>query len=210
MEQPNLTRRTLLASIPVATAVAALPAVAATASADSGLAQAFAAYQRIKAEADHFHKAICDPAEALWEKRCAAIPHVTTTRQFKLAGNGEMTPLCTAEEASVEIARHIVSICRNTSNDDYVECCRELVAAADERDAQIAKAREELNIDELGRRSDSYVDGKYAALRDIEDYPVTSPSDLLRKIEMLRENFGEDEVCDDWMLTDLRRIEGRA
>lgn len=206
-----ITRRSLLAAMPVTATAIALPTMAGATCPDTGLEQAIAAYEAVKAEADHFHMKIYDPAYDTYQSRAAAIPHKTTTRQFaSFSGEGFTRP-CTSDAEVVTMARKMVVDFPNQRNTDFLDTCRELVALADDRDRRRAEIAKELNIEALNRRSDELGAIAHDALLDVELYPVTTLPAMLRKIGVLYEAFGEDDdIWGEWTLADLRRIAGEA
>lgn len=207
----DLTRRSLLAAMPVAAAATALPTLAGASPPDSGLEQAIAAYERIQAESDRFHANTHDPAYEAYQARSAAIPHVRTTHQFVMAGTGQVVQPSTSDKSTVRMARSIIADIPATRRSDLIDTCRELVKLADDRDAQEGRIAKELDIEKLARRSDSYSEKKCAALCAVEDYPVATLPAMLRKIEVLTKGWGGDpDIWGEWTLADLRRIAGEA
>lgn len=209
MEQPKLTRRSLLATVPVATAAIAMPTAATATDGDAGLDVLIAKYKQIEAEAKHYDRTVHGPAHAALDRRVATIPHVETVRQIELQ-SGKVMSLSTADQGMVRMVRAILHDARDGRGDDFLDCCRELAAAADERDAQIESIRADLNIEEIDDRSDAYGQAMCEVLHEIEDYPVTTLAGLMRKIEALRHGLEEDNIWDAWTLADLHRIAGRA
>ncbi|MCC6828282.1 MAG: hypothetical protein IT550_08650 [Novosphingobium sp.] len=204
-----ITRRSLLAAMPVTATAIALPTLAGASTPDSGLEKAIAAYARLKAKASHFDTTVYDPAAATFEQRVAAIPHATTTRQFKMGK--KLVRGCTSHEGVVRMARTILADDDRRHSNDFMDTCRELVALADERDRQVDQIMAETNVHQLARLSDEHGNRSSQALYAVEDYPVTTLPAMLRKIGVLYEAFGEDDdIWGDWTLADLRRIAGEA
>lgn len=205
----DLTRRSLLVAMPVAAAATALPTLAGASPPDSGLEQAIAAYERLKAKASHFDTAVYYPAAATFEQRVAAIPHATTTRQFKMGK--KLVRGCTSDEGVVRMARTILADDDRRHSNDFMDTCRELVALADERDRQVDQIMAETNVHQLARLSDEHGNRSSQALYAVEGYPVTTLPAMMRKIEVLTKGWGGDpDIWGEWTLADLRRIAGEA
>lgn len=176
---------------------------------DAGLEEAVAEYLERKAEAAKFDTMVYDPAAATFEQRVAAIPHATTTRQFKIGK--KLVRGCTSEEGVVRMARTILADDDRQHSNDFMDTCRELVALADERDRLVDQIRAETNVDQLARQSDEHGNRSCQALYAVENYPVTTLPAMMRKIEVLREALcGDDDIWSNWTLADLRRIAGEA
>lgn len=206
----NLTRRSLLAALPVTGAVMALPARMHATTPDAGLERIISEFRRRDAETLHFNTAVYDPAHAAYVQQVEAIPHAVTTRQYVQAGTKRLSSLRTSDSHSVAMARRVAADFPNLPG-DYEDVCRELVALDDERQRQVKQIGAETKVRELARRSDTLGEWKCQALYAVEDYPVTTLPAMMRKIEVLREALGDDDdIWGDWTLADLRRIAGEA
>jgi hypothetical protein len=111
----------------------------------------------------------------------------------------------TTEEHTVKVARDFLEKPYDTDA-EYVACLKELVSAADRRDAEIAHLRDEAGLEAIERRSDELFALSDAPYDAVVEFPVRTIGELLRKVEYLRKC--EDALPDDVLVADLQRIAG--
>lgn len=204
MEQPTISRRHLLASVPAVAAVATV-APSSFAQPANGLDATIAAYHRAVAEAKAFHDAVYGPAHDTWRRLAAAIPHHTSPYSFKGLDGKELI-YSTENEVAVRMARAVLRDLKPHQNDDFALCCRDLVEADDRRQVEAQRIKGEYRIDELEERYNQLLDASGEALEAVEAFPVRTVAELLRKSELIEDTGGEHLT----LLDDLRRIGGRA
>jgi hypothetical protein len=200
--------------------VAGEPAKAAAATADrSAWDQAFATYQRAKAEDDACNVAFNE----LWEKCKAAeevVPHVTFGPD----------PFCGREIISTESTGYGTSARRMVSDlasgkrrhDPYPdvmaheEFARRVAAVADERDCKIKAIRASFGMEEAEEEWEALGERRYAAEWALMDTPAPDLPALLWKIEHLFDEDGDlkclNAEATAVALSDARRLlsHGRA
>lgn len=203
----DLNRRAFIAGASVAAVGVTAPVLAVSGSADTGIDQAIATFRATSEASSRFHDRVFTPANAAWRRAVDALPHYETGTVFTMGG-GRSRPLTTANDHDVLVAKSIARDCRPTS-DPFNAACHELAAAAEGREQQSEVLKQRFRVSELGQQSDDLGGVSAKALWAVELYPVTNVRELLLKAEVLEE-AGIEEVEVETLLTDLRRITGRA
>ena len=211
------TRRTLLGAIATIPAIGfAAPAAAQT------VTTGRTAWNRAFAAMEHA-KAACAAEEALhqpvWEAYAAAkaaVPH-TTLRPDPYSGRHE--PVTTADFRLVEEARRLVNNVaagkcrletdRYPSLKAHYELCQDLVAADDERDAEIQRIDQQLGYSETYDRYEAAAEALCDAQQALHDLPSPDSAALLWKLEDTW--LGDEEASYlksrvSMILTDARRL----
>lgn len=202
------TRRAFIAAT---TSLAALsvPALASSAPRhDPGLLRCIDAHTRASNIAQAWHETVYEPAYTAYNSAKEAIPHYTTRFSWVSSGGG-VHHMTTAIQTDADVVMTLRHGGYDYANDDFGRCCAELRQALDDRNTKLAQLDAEWAASGLGERSDRLGDEWLVAMVAVRDYPVRTLSDLILKVEKLREC--EDEIYDlEAMHDDLKRIEGRA
>lgn len=181
--------------------------------------EAMTAYEQAHAEAEAF--------TPIWNELCEkeregilAIPHATF-RPDPHAGRSD--PVSTADDSYVKDARRLVrevatGKCRletetYPSLKEHFELCKEVAAAADERDAKIEALLVSLGMDEAEAKMEALGERQYETEWALLEMPAPDSAALLWKLEKLM--LLEDGSCPPWggraigpALNDARRLLG--
>lgn len=201
----NTTRRSLIAALSAAPVVIAAPAMA-TPSVDPGLARCIAAYKQAAAVAEQYHDEVYMPLRHKFRAEIEAVPHYTTERSYQ-AVTGErfwMSTDCEESCLAVELRRRRA---HGFGNDDFGECCKELSAALEEREAKIGGINAKWgHLADMRKRSDELGAISSDLLGEVECYPVRTLRDLKAKIAFVSGLLG-DEMSAEVLIEDLERIQ---
>jgi len=216
MDTINPTRRSALGILATGP-IALLPALAvmqcsapADAATSTGFAQVIERYRSTSRDVVRFDSDILGPALKAFRDECDSIPHVETVNGYANV-LGDKIHLSTVDKSSVAVARRAISGKGHERDADYWATVRELIEAADGREALIAEASKRHNIEELRKLEEDYSEADIFAFDALVEYPVASLADLRVKIELIEEG-------DAWtfpaigkvLIADVRRIvEGR-
>ncbi len=203
MAESQHTRRALLGAITLASAGAAIgvpaSATAITSTSRSEWDRAFAAYKAASAE-DQAHNAVFDRLYARCKAAEERIPHVTLRPD---PYTGQSTPVGTADRMFVQHARSWVEkITAGTmkldplsSLQEHFQLCREVAAAADERDAKVEAVRARFGMDEAEEKWEALGQRAYEAEWALMNTPAPDAPALLFKLEKLLETEREGSTA---------------
>ena len=195
-------RREFLALAPAAAAaVTATATVAAPLDMDAGLAECIARFHKAQAETDRWHEQVCDPAHVAYLAEIEAIPHVTAAVLFDNPFGGQIT-LSTNNKTSLEIARQYVG----PESTEFARCCRELLAAEEDRKRQCEAIADKFRLEALCQESDAYTEAANKAFWEVEGFPVRTFPGLLAKYRLLAAHNLE-YVEPARLMEDLKRVE---
>jgi hypothetical protein len=200
---PMTDRRAFLAAAPALAVLTAGPALAAIPAGDPGLDRTIAAYYEAVRQAKLYSAAVFEPVSEHYQALCETIPHSVTKQTLP----GRTEGLSTADEGLVRMARALAGEKVFEGGPD--NATQELLRLADQREERIEALRQEMGLDEKLEHSDRLFNAAGDILTAVEDYPVRSLADLVRKLE-ISEAEGFPEVPLDRLLADLRRIEGKG
>ena len=203
----DLNRRAFIAGASVAAVGVTAPVLARQNVEETGFAQAISAFRAATEASSHFHEHVYKPAHEAKRQAVDAIPHFETSSVFEM-GSGRSRPLTTAKEIDVRAAKGIARDCRPT-DDPFNMACHELANAVEDRERQAEALDRQYRVSEYADRSDELGSVSAEALWAVEHYPITTIGDLIRKLEILKEQDIEEAQVET-MLADLRRIAGRA
>lgn len=190
--ETTTSRRALLKAVPVAAVAAAFPAAASTTFSDrSAWEAAMSVYLRAKAEDDAFTPGYLDTY-----RRCAAasdaVPHVTFRPETYTGGRCQTT----ADAWEVKRARREVALLDAGKMHldplpglrEHYEIKRELVKAADERDAAVSAIRARFSMDDLDAQAEKLGDQVHEATWTLMDAPAPDLAALRWKLDYLTDN----------------------
>ena len=151
--------------------------------------RAFRAYEEAKAE-DAAFNAVFEPMWEQYDRERAAVPHITLRPD---PYSGRRVPVTTADRMFVHEARKLVGEVEAgrtkldpiPSLQEHLQLCRDVAAAADERDAKIAAIRDRLGLDEAEDRWEALGERAYEAEWALMDMPAPDGAALLWKLEKL-------------------------
>lgn len=197
------TRRALLGGAGLVALAAAVPAVASTMSASSGvspaLAKLIAAADEAKHQCDNFDTVTYDPLKARTDALIDAVPHVTVDIQN--------SPFwTTAEPAAVSLARDIVRGDPGRRHASSAQL-RRLVAADLRRTRQIQRLRRQTGLTAAYNRSNALADAMATTEWDVALFPCETAADLHAKLAFMMARQMDDGVAVlDVLLPDAARI----
>jgi hypothetical protein len=189
------TRRAFMAAVPAAAVVASVPAAALAMPTEGtdrrGWDAAMQAFQRLEAEDAAFE----GPYQAAWQNcraECEAVPHVTFPPEAYTGGRCQTT----ADQWALKRARRDVEqldagkmrLDPLPDLREHYDLKRQLVKAADERDAAIQAIRDRYDMDALDDRSDALGDQLADAAFALMALPAPDLAALRWKIDY---TFGE-------------------
>jgi hypothetical protein len=193
----NTSRRELLKAAPLTAAAAVIPTAAlAIATADrAAWTAALAQLSQAKAEDEAFSPGYFQT----WQKRRAeyeAVPHVALRTD---PHTGRLDPVTTADQWNVRSARRDVAALDAGKMrydplpglHEHFELQRDLVKAADERDAAIQAIRDRYDMDRLDERSEELGDALSDAEAALMNTPAPDLAALRLKLERLPEKDGD-------------------
>jgi hypothetical protein len=196
---PMTDRRAFLAAAPALAVLTAGPALAAIPAGDPGFEECLRTYREACRQQQIYDETVYYPVRDHYVARREAFPHSVTKRFLP----GRTEGLSTADESVVRMARSLAEGKVFEGGPDNAS--QELLRLADQRDAQIDALKHETGFHAAAEHAGKLLDNAGAALTAVEEYPVRSLGDLIRKLEV-SEQEGFDEVSFDVLLADLRRI----
>lgn len=202
----NTDRSAFLAATPALALLTAGPAALAHTQ-SSDIDQAIANYREAAGRSSAFDHTVLGPIYEQWQALCKAIPHYTTKAGYE-AEAGEIKHFRTDREIDVAVAQSFIREPYATGGDDFSECVAELAKAVEDRNAQFSALRRAYRIDEVEAESYRLTDVADAALIVVENYPVRTLAELIKKAEVIEETEGA--IPPEMLLADLRRIAGSA
>ena len=142
----------------------------------------------------------------LLEPLTLAVP-VATPRDWYLSMGGERRPLSTSDTGIISMIRRMARDGMKLGGDEFDDACRELAAAADERDRLIQEAREKHadpclpQVQMEAAQQQEVVD---AIVDEILEHKVASLAELVEKIDWIEEAIGGDQS--EYVFADVRRL----
>ncbi len=197
------TRRALFGGAGLVALAAAVPAVASTMSASSGvspaLAKLIAAADEAKRQCDDFDTNTYDPLKACTDALVEAVPHVTV--------DIKNSPFwTTAEPAAVSFARDIVRGDPGRRHPSSVQL-RRLVAADLHRTRQAQRLKRQTGLRAAYDRSNALADAMATTEWDVALFPCETAADLHAKLAFMMARQMDDGVAVlDVLLPDAARI----
>lgn len=173
------------------------------------LAKKIRRYRELVKANDDFDKDVLAPAREAWQAAVQAIPH-KSFEPYRGATGQEVVPT-TASRTLVAIARGIERTLETPAGAGLKDVghrdpLRALAKAADERDEEAARLREQY-LDDLVERSDEMSEQTSIALDDVLDHPGTTSADLIAKLELMLEVSSFDvETLLPIIIDDVRRM----
>jgi hypothetical protein len=210
------TRRALLAGAPaialagLLTAPASALATATRVSPD--LDAAIRAHAAARAAAITFRSEVFGPIEDAHFALRDTVPHVTTLNGFTNV-SGEVRHLTTSDTATVHMSRSVLrdfdagTHFQSQRDTSYISTLRELVEAADARNAAIAGANHKLEYDAADARLQELEGYDLEVIGQVVRVPAASIADLLAKVEFMQAEDGwEIRESVDHIVADVRRL----
>ena len=197
------TRRALFGGAGLVALAAAVPAVASTMSASSGvspaLAKLIAAADEAKRQCDDFDTKTYDPLKARTDALIDAVPHVTVD----IRQNPYWT---TAEPTAVSLARDIVRGDPDRRHSSSAQL-RTLVAADLKRTRQIQRLRRDTGLRAAYDRSNALADAMATTEWDVALFPCKTAADLHAKLAfMTARRMDDGTALLDVLLPDAARV----
>lgn len=197
------TRRALFGGAGLVALSAAVPAVASTMSASSGvspaLAKLIATADEAKRQCDDFDTATYDPLKARTDALIDAVPHVTV--------DIKNSPFwTTAQPAAVSLARDIVRGDPGRRHPSSAQL-RRLVAADLHRTRQAQRLKRQTGLRAAYDRSNALADAMATTEWDVALFPCETAADLHAKLTFMTARQMDDGVAVlDVLLPDATRI----
>ena len=194
-------RRALLKAAPIIAAAAAVPATALTIPTSGDRSEwnaAFDAYNAAKTEDDAFNAVFSDLHDR-WTAATEAVPHQTFRPDVY---SGRFQPVSTADRIFVADARRTIrDLAEGKRRHDplpeleqHTELCREVAAAADERDAKISQISQRMGYDQAETKWDALGGRVSDAENALLATPAPDVAALRWKLDRLTVDVREHEV----------------
>ncbi|NIJ16489.1 hypothetical protein [Sphingobium vermicomposti] len=216
MSEVSTSRRNVMRALAIVPAVIAAPAVATAmtsvarpdATPSRAITDAISDYHKAANQENAWHDRAYAPAWKACKAEVAKIPHLTTETRHECGG--KLVQWSTDCQSNLVEARH----CREVINEghrlakSYLALLEEFEEKLAWRASQERRIHQRHSMDALDREQDRLTDISCRAMRTVEHFPVTTVADLIAKVEFIQETEGQ--VDNDEVLTDLRRIAGKA
>jgi hypothetical protein len=180
------------AAIPIAAALSA-SATATPPAVSTSFAAAVDLFREALAAERAFDAVYMKEASEAFERAVAAIPHVKTDHGYRTYDGRVLYPSTSDLEIVAAARRTLRGIKAVTIEEDYYLTYRELVAAADDRGAQIDALPENAALDAVIDRSDEFCEARCKARETLLAMPVASAAELAIKLDIATEEglFGD-------------------
>lgn len=214
MSEVSTSRRDVMRALAIVPAVIAAPAAAAAMCGRSpslpsrAITDAIAAYHKAAAYENEWHDRAYAPVWKACKAEGEAIPHLQTKTRHE--AGGKLIQWSTDNLANQTEAR----MCRKVIGEGHrlAGSYRQLVEEFEEkmewRAAEQRRIEQRHGMDALDAEQERITDLSYAAMKAVDDFPVTTLADLMAKTEFGKETDGQ--IDHEALLADLRRIAGRA
>lgn len=200
MSEITTDRRAFLAAAPALAVLTAGPAIALASTGDPGFERCLQAYREASARAEHFDRTVCQPANKRYDAECEQVRHITVDT-FK-SDSGAEIPWTTADPFMCGMAQEFGPLNKGSA-------AAKLLDAINQREAALKEIGDRHRIDALNGESDRLGALAGDALMAVEEYPVRSLGDLIRKMELSdAEGYADADLAT--LLADLRRIDGEV
>lgn len=214
MREVATSRRDAMRALAIVPTLIAAPAIANVATGlvctptgiSAGMTTALAAYRHAEKVSASYDDTVYGPPHKAWREAVDAIPHHVTQGY---QANGGWTHMSTRTTRHLAVAKTVMKEPALWDHSpEYQAACAELLKASCQREQEEARLRARYNIDALYDESVRLSDKSYEALRAVEEYPVETLTDLIAKIDFIKETGGTVDA--DELLGDLCRIAGEA
>lgn len=215
MSEVSTSRRDVMRAFAIVPAAIAAPTAAAAAMCgrssslpSRAITDAIAAYHKAAAYENEWHDRAYAPVWKACKGEVEAIPHLQTETRHE--AGGKLIQWSTdnlANQTEAHMCRKVIGEGHRLAG-SYRQLVEEFEEKMEWRAAEQRRIEQHHGMDALDAEQERLTDLSYAAMKSVDDFPVTTLADLIAKTQFGKETDGQ--IDHDALIADLRRIAGEA